>query len=75
MAWCNKRINTGYASHFKTCEDNLQSAIDDLIANREREGKRMQDLILQRCHAIQEIVDQTRKNMPEIQSRYQKKIT
>ncbi len=59
---------------FKTCEDSLQSAIDDLIANREREGKRMQDLILHRCHAIQKIVDQTRKNMPEIQSRYQKKL-
>lgn len=59
---------------FEVCETNLQSAIDDLIANREREGQRMQDLILQRCSAVQKIVDQTRENMPEIQSRYQKKL-
>jgi len=56
------------------CESALQQAIDELIANREREGGRMADLILQRCDAIQDIVDQARKNMPEIQSRYQKKI-
>lgn len=59
---------------FEACEANLQSAIDDLIANREREGQRMQDHILQRCHAIQKIIDQTRHNMPEIQQRYQKKL-
>ena len=59
---------------FEMCETSLQSAIEDLIANREREGQRMQDLILQRCNSIQEIVDQTRENMPEIQARYQKKL-
>ena len=56
------------------CESALQQAIDELIANREREGVRMADLILQRCESIQDIVNQARKNMPEIQSRYQKKI-
>ncbi len=59
---------------FDASEENLNSAIDDLIANREREGKRMQDLIEQRCKAIQEIVNQTRDNMPEIQQRYQEKL-
>ena len=53
----------------------LNAALDDLIANREREGGRMSELILQRCEAIQQIVTQARENMPEIQSRYQKKIT
>lgn len=52
----------------------LNKALDDLIANREREGQRMHDLILQRCEAIQKIVNKTRKKMPEIQERYQKKL-
>jgi len=55
-------------------ETGLTQALDDLIANREREGERMRDLILQRCETIQQIVDQTRDKMPEIQTRYQKKI-
>ncbi len=55
------------------CETGLKAALDDLIANREREGGRMRDLILQRCEAIQQIVNQTRDNIPEIQARYQKK--
>ena len=58
----------------EACEDALHKALDELVANREREGERMGALISQRCESIQEIVDQTRKNMPEIQSRYQKKI-
>ena len=56
------------------CETSLNKALDDLIANREREGGRMRDLILQRCESIQKIVNKTRKKMPEIQARYQKKI-
>ena len=59
---------------FESGEEGLNLAIDHLIANREREGQRMQDLILQRCNAIQKIVDQTRENIPEIQQRYQKKL-
>lgn len=56
------------------CEIALNKALDDLIANREREGERMRELILQRCESIQKIVNKTRKKMPEIQTRYQKKI-
>ena len=52
----------------------LINALDDLVANREREGERMRDLIRQRCEAIQQIVVQTREKMPEIQQRYQQKI-
>jgi uncharacterized protein (TIGR00255 family) len=55
------------------CELGLDAALDDLIANREREGGRMRDLILQRCESIGQIVNQTRDKMPEIQARYQKK--
>ena len=56
------------------CETGLNAALDDLIAHREREGGRMSDLILQRCDAIGQIVNQTRGNIPEIQQRYQKKL-
>ncbi len=56
------------------CETGLDAALDDLIANREREGERLRDLILQRCESIGQIVKQTRENMSEIQARYQKKL-
>ncbi len=55
-------------------EEALNRALDDLLANREREGSRMRELILQRCDAIQTIVNLARENMPEIQARYQKKL-
>jgi uncharacterized protein (TIGR00255 family) len=56
------------------CETGLNAALDDLIANREREGGRMSDLILQRCATIAQIVKQTRDKLPEIQQRYQKRL-
>ncbi len=55
-------------------ESGLIAALDDLVANREREGERMRDLLLQRVESIQQIVDQSRENYPEIQQRYQKKL-
>ncbi|MBT8118470.1 MAG: YicC family protein [Gammaproteobacteria bacterium] len=55
-------------------ETGLIEALDELVANREREGARMKELILNRCEAIQQIVDDTREKMPEIQARYQQKI-
>ncbi len=55
-------------------EVSLNKALDDLIANREREGLRLRELLLQRCDAIQKIVNKARKNMPEIQARYQQKL-
>jgi len=58
----------------ESCETALHEALDDLVANREREGLRLRDMILQRCAAIQQIVDETRKTMPEIHARYQQKL-
>jgi len=58
----------------KAAEACLMTALDELLANREREGERMRDLIVQRCDAIQQIVDQTREKMPEIQTRYQQRL-
>lgn len=58
----------------EAAEASLEKALDELLANREREGGRMRDLIIQRCDAIQQIVDQARDNMPEIQARYQQRL-
>ena len=55
-------------------EASLEKALDELLANREREGERMRDLIIQRCDAIQQIVNQTRERMPEIQARYHQRL-
>ena len=52
----------------------LNSALDDLISNREREGGRLRELLLQRCEAIQQIVNQARDKIPEIHSRYQQRL-
>ncbi len=54
--------------------EGLNAALDELIANREREGERLRDLLLQRCEAIQQIVNQTRDKLPEIHSRYQQRL-
>lgn len=55
-------------------EASLEKALDELLANREREGARMRELIIQRCDAIQQIVNQTRERMPEIQARYHQRL-
>lgn len=55
-------------------EELLNQSLEQLIANRESEGSRLKEMILQRCNAIQEIVDETRKNMPDIQQRYKDKL-
>jgi uncharacterized protein (TIGR00255 family) len=52
----------------------LNSALDELIANREREGSRLHEMLARRCKAIQKIVDQIRKELPEILSRYQQRL-
>lgn len=52
----------------------LQKALDDLIANRAREGERLREMILQRCDAIKKIVNATRESLPDIHARYQQKL-
>ena len=52
----------------------LDEALNQLITNRESEGARLQEMVSQRCDAIKQIVDDTRKNMPEIQQRYKDKL-
>ncbi|MCK4676444.1 MAG: YicC family protein, partial [Gammaproteobacteria bacterium] len=58
----------------EAAEAALETALDELIAHREREGERLREMILQRCEAIQQIVNQTRDKLPEIHSRYQQRL-
>lgn len=55
-------------------ESGLKTSLDELNANREREGERLRELILQRCDSVQQIVNETRKKLPEIHSRYQQRL-
>jgi len=44
----------------------LNDALDELISTREREGERLKAMIIERLDAMQEIVSNVRKRMPEI---------
>jgi uncharacterized protein (TIGR00255 family) len=46
--------------------DLFDKALDDLIANRQREGEAMQAMLLERLEGIDEIVKAVRTRMPEI---------
>ena len=52
----------------------LQQALDELISNREREGQRLENLIVQRCVAVAKIVMQVREQMPKIRDNHRQKI-
>jgi len=59
---------------FAASEKCLNQALDELVQNREREGKRLQEMILQRCDAIEQEVVKVSKIMPEIQTNHREKI-
>jgi len=46
--------------------EQLEQALDQLIETREREGRTLQEVILQRCAAMSEITREMRKRVPEI---------
>lgn len=46
--------------------DLLEQGLDELNANREREGERLRELILQRCEAMEEVVAGVRERLPKI---------
>jgi len=64
-----------YKSIYEASENLLHKALDDLIENRLREGERMQKLIQERCSRMQQIVDNVRQQLPEVQQRYREKLT
>jgi uncharacterized protein (TIGR00255 family) len=44
----------------------LETTLDSLVENRRREGSRLAEMVLQRCHAMQEQVKRVRVLMPEV---------
>ena len=52
----------------------LNEAMDDLVATREREGKKLGEVISQRCDAMSEIVSQVKVKMPEIMQSWRDKL-
>ena len=52
----------------------LAEALDELVATRQREGARTQEMIQQRLDAAGEIARKVREIMPEIRATYRKRI-
>ncbi|MGB5396523.1 MAG: YicC/YloC family endoribonuclease [Gammaproteobacteria bacterium] len=52
----------------------LESALKELVENREREGERLHQLVMQRCKGMQDQVEQVRIQMPEIRQLHREKL-
>jgi len=59
---------------FDASETLLESALAELIENREREGERLREIVQQRCAGMQEQVDCVRKLLPDIRQAYRDKL-
>ncbi|WP_303902837.1 YicC/YloC family endoribonuclease [Thiohalomonas denitrificans] len=52
----------------------LEEALGELVATREREGERLESLIVQRCDAIGEVVKEVRTRLPELRQRLRERL-
>src|SRR5512139_740748 len=52
----------------------LQEAVDELNQARGREGARLRDMLLSRCQAVQQTVEQLRARLPEIAARIRERV-
>lgn len=52
----------------------LKQALDDLAANRAREGARLQEFLLARLASMEKIVRDTKKLLPDIQRLYRERL-
>jgi len=52
----------------------LDRTLDELMQFREREGEQIRQLLVQRCDAMSELVQQTRSNLPQIQAALREKL-
>jgi len=52
----------------------LEQTLDELLQSREREGEQIRQLLLQRCDAMSELVQQARGCLPEIQAGLREKL-
>ncbi|SDW56160.1 YicC/YloC family endoribonuclease [Thiocapsa roseopersicina] len=54
--------------------DLLETAIDTLLATREREGERLERLLVDRCDRLQESVVRVRARMPEVMTSVRRRL-
>ncbi len=52
----------------------LDQALDEMNENREREGEKLQAIILQRCDAIEAVVAQVKQRLPEVLANLRKRL-
>ena len=52
----------------------LDRTLDELMQFREREGEQIRQLLLQRCDAMSELVQQVRSNLPQLQAALREKL-
>ena len=52
----------------------LESALNELVENREREGARLHEMVMQRCKGMRDQVEQVRTQMPEIRQLHREKL-
>ena len=52
----------------------LQEAVDELNQARAREGARLREMLLSRCQAVQQTVEQLRARLPEIAARIRERV-
>jgi len=53
----------------------LETAIDTLVATREREGARLETLLLERCDRLQQSVQRVRERMPRVLEGVRKRLS
>jgi uncharacterized protein (TIGR00255 family) len=53
----------------------FDETVEDLVGARAREGLRLRELLEQRCAALETLVAQVRRRLPEIQSRIRTKLS
>jgi uncharacterized protein (TIGR00255 family) len=54
--------------------DLLKTALDDLLATREREGEKLAEMLFTRCDAMDEIIKEVNARMPEILLEWQTRL-
>jgi len=52
----------------------LEATLDELVDTREREGEKIRELLLQRCAAMDALVEEARRRLPEIRLAIREKL-
>lgn len=55
-------------------EQLLVAALDELMASRQREGAALRQLILQRCEAMQQIIQDLRIRLPQVMTSFRERL-